>query len=67
MHKKYFFDVILTPTETTFLKNAKKRHAKTCSGLYMTIIQLVALFLEFHNLSKINDENYIEKIYSELK
>ena len=33
----------------------------------MTIIQLVALFLEFHNLSKINDENYIEKIYSELK
>ena len=67
LHNKYFFDVILTPTETTFLKNAKKRHAKTCSGLYMTIIQLVALFLEFHNLSKINDENYIEKIYSELK
>lgn len=64
---KYFFDVILTPTETTFLKNAKKRHAKVCSGLYMTIIQLVDLFLEFHNLSKINDASFIEKIYDELK
>lgn len=67
LNGKYFFDVILTPTDTTFLKEAKKRNAQTCSGLYMTIIQLVGLFLDFHNLEKNINVYQVEHIYNELK
>ena len=65
LNNKYFFDVILNPTETLFLSRAKEKNAKICSGLYMMIFQLVDLFCETNNVdrSKIN----IEDLYQQLK
>lgn len=44
MSNKYFFDVIFNPYETTLLTKAKKFGAKTCSGLYMMIYQILLAF-----------------------
>lgn len=65
LNNKYFFDVILNPTETLFLSRANEKNAKICSGLYMMIFQLVDLFCETNNVdcSKIN----IEDLYQQLK
>lgn len=41
---KYFFDVIFNPYKTKFLINAEKYGAKTCSGLYMMIYQILLAF-----------------------
>lgn len=44
MPNKYFFDVVFNPYETRFLEGAKKFGAKTCSGLYMMIYQILLAF-----------------------
>ena len=44
MSKKCFFDVIFNPYETTLLNKANQYGAKTCSGLYMMIYQILLAF-----------------------
>lgn len=44
IYSKYFFDVIFNPYKTKFLINAEKHGAKTCSGLYMMIYQILLAF-----------------------
>ncbi len=58
---KYFFDAIFNPYETEMLLAAKKRGAKTCSGMYMMIFQAVCALekwigkkVELSDLEKIN-------------
>ena len=47
---KCFFDVIFNPYKTKFLINAEKYGAKTCSGLYMMIYQILLAFEIWTNI-----------------
>lgn len=61
---KYFFDAIFNPYETRFLLEAKRRGAKTCSGMYMMIFQAVCVLEKWTN-KKIKLSN-VEEINSTL-
>ena len=54
---KIFFDIIYNPSETKFLKNAKKLGNKTENGKMMFIYQAFAAFKIWHGIEpEINDE-----------
>ena len=54
---KLFFDIIYNPSETKFLKNAKKLGNKTENGKMMFIYQAYAAFKIWHGIEpEINDE-----------
>lgn len=50
LNGKFFFDVVLNPTITQFLREAENKGARVCSGLYMMIFQLVDLFCEYNHV-----------------
>lgn len=41
---KYFFDAIFNPYRTSFLEDARRHGARTCSGTYMMIYQAIRAF-----------------------
>ncbi len=54
---KLFYDIIYNPSETKFLKNAKKLGNKTENGKMMFIYQAYAAFKIWHGIEpEINDE-----------
>jgi len=54
---KFFYDVIYNPSETDFLKSAKKFGNSVVNGKMMFIYQALYAFKLWHNLTpKINDE-----------
>ena len=56
---KFFYDVIYSPQETNFLKNAKNLGNKTENGKKMFIYQAAAAFNIWHKIyPKIDDEVY---------
>ena len=57
---KFFYDVIYNPSETNFLKIAKKLGNKTLNGKLMFIYQGLAAFNIWHGLKPDVDENVIK-------
>lgn len=62
---KCFFDAIFNPYETRFLSNAAQFGAKTCSGLYMMIYQILLAFSIWTGL-KITDID-VDSVNEKLK
>ena len=57
--EKFFYDVIYNPSETNFLKKAKKMGNKTENGKKMFIYQAAAAFNIWHNFyPEVNNEVY---------
>ena len=59
---KFFYDVIYNPSETKFLKFAKKTGNKTENGKKMFIYQAQASFKIWNNLEPIIDEKVMELV-----
>ena len=59
---KFFYDVIYNPSETKFLKSAKKNGNKTENGKKMFIYQAKASFKIWNSLEPIIDEKVMELV-----
>ena len=59
---KFFYDVIYNPSETKFLKSAKKNGNKTENGKKMFIYQAQASFKIWNSLEPIIDEKVMELV-----
>ena len=57
---KFFYDVIYNPSETNFLKAAKKNGNKTENGKKMFIFQAQASFKIWNNLEPKVDDKVME-------
>ena len=56
-NKKFFYDVIYSPSETNFLKNAKNQGNTSENGKLMFVYQALAAFKVWHGIQpEINDE-----------
>ena len=58
--EKFFYDIIYNPSETSFLKSAKKRGNKTENGKKMFVYQAQASFKIWNNLLPEIDEDVME-------
>ena len=57
---KFFYDIIYNPSETNFLKSAKKKGNKTENGKKMFVYQAQASFKIWNNLVPEIDEDVME-------
>jgi shikimate dehydrogenase len=57
---KLFYDIIYNPSETNFLKSAKKNGNKTENGKKMFAYQAKASFKIWNNIEPIIDEEVME-------
>ena len=68
INKKIFFDAIFNPFNTKFLEYAKKRNAKTCSGMYMMIYQAIEALKLWTGIEikTINNKEIVKLLLKEL-
>ena len=60
VQKKFFYDVIYNPSETNFLRSAKKNGNKIENGKKMFIYQAQASFKIWNNLEPKVDDKVME-------
>ena len=61
----FFYDVIYSPKETNFLKNAKSKGFFVQNGLMMFVYQAAESFKTWHNIEPKIDKNLIEFIQND--